>query len=74
MIDAKIITCTRWFIFHNENWNYNHLEIGHSTNLKPTPKFASQNSWLKSDWKKEHCLLTSDQPPKVIKIEELHHE
>lgn len=58
--------CTQWFRHDRMNgWEFNHLEDGHATSDKPTPRFPSQAGWLRATWRRYHCWLTADVPPKV---------
>lgn len=61
-----ITACTQWFRHDRmTGWEFNHLENGHATDDKPTPRFPSQAGWLRATWQRYHCWLTADVPPKV---------
>ena len=61
-----VTACTQWFRHDRINgWEFNHLEDGHATSDKPTPRFPSQAGWLRATWQRYHCWLTADVPPKV---------
>ena len=51
------------------NLTFNHMELGHSLDNKPKPKFSTQSSWLNQEWVKKHCRLTNDSPPVVLEEE-----
>lgn len=52
----KLIT-----IWNNKNkkgiFTFNHIEDGHVTENKPTPKSINQKSWLNKEWTKEFAQL-----------------
>lgn len=61
-----VTACTQWFRYDQSNgWAFNHLEDGHATGHKPTPRFPSQAGWVRATWARYHCWLTADLPPKV---------
>ena len=61
-----VTACTQWFRHDRINgWEFNHLEDGHAAGKKPTPRFPSQNGWLRATWQRYHCWLTATVPPKV---------
>ena len=47
-------------------FEFNHLEDGHSSFETPTIKSESQRKAWRCEWKKEFKHLSNDIPPKVI--------
>lgn len=61
-----VTASTQWFRHDRiSGWEFSHLQEGHATSDKPTPRLASQSGWLRATWKRYHCWLTADVPPKV---------
>jgi hypothetical protein len=53
-----VIPVTLWYRHDRINgWDFNHLEDGHATTDKPTPKFPSQAGWVNANWEAYHCWL-----------------
>ena len=46
----------RWITDDNE-WEFNHLEDGHSQSDNPVVKFDSQRGWMKAKWTKDLAWL-----------------
>lgn len=36
---------------------HNHIEDGHVKELKPIPKYITQNSWINEEWEKHFGFL-----------------
>lgn len=61
--------CTEWF--HLEGYppafEYNHLEFGHATTLRPKPKTPEHaRPWGHGIWRRYHAWLNDDVPPMVV--------
>ena len=58
---------TLWYRKGDKGFEFNHIEDGHSSADRPTPKTASQTkSWASGDWVSEHAWLNADMSPKVL--------
>jgi len=58
---------TLWYRKNEEGeWEYNHLEHGHSGVGTPLMQFDSQRKAWRCEWKYVYKHLTNDIPPKVI--------
>lgn len=59
--------CTLWYRDGKVgNFEFNHLELGHSGEAKPTPRFPEQAGWSRSQWLREHAHLTHDLPARIV--------
>ena len=50
---------TLWYRWNDKEkaYKYNHLEEGWNSDIKPIPKFESQNIWNQFRWAKEFANL-----------------
>ena len=59
---------TVWDTFdkEKEEFVFNHIADGWANEDKPVPKFASQNGWLKQEWRKEYAHLVDGKVELIV--------
>jgi hypothetical protein len=61
------VQVTLWYRKGDKGYEFNHLEDGHSSNDKPTPKTAAHGkAWASGEWVSEHAWLDASLPAKVL--------